>query len=160
MKEGGVNVNAAISQEVLDTIFDEVTRQVTETVAGIRLYRGNTIPNGEIYTVYAAFERGFSSSLSLSAEASVFIRLTQHIMENPQVTPQDVEDFTKEYFNVLCGNIASKLFQITKVASRFEIPSFHRGHYQPENHQDQFAIHYFSDKNEGVQLTHHTPVIK
>ena len=151
-------MNTAISQEVLDTIFDEVTRQVTETVAGIRLYRGNAVPDGELYTVYAAFERGFSSSLSLCAEASVFTRLTQHIMENVQVTPQDVEDFTKEYFNVLCGNIASKLFQITKVASRFEIPSFHRGRYQPENHQDQFVINYFSDKNEGVLLTHHTLV--
>lgn len=153
-------MNTAISEEILDTIFDDVTRQVTETVAGIRLYRGNTIPGGEICTVYAAFERGFRSSLSLSAETSVFIRLTQNIMESPQVTPQDVEDFTKEYFNVLCGNVASKLFQVTKVASRFEIPSFHRGHYQPENHQDQFVIHYFSDKNEGVQLTHHTLVIE
>lgn len=153
-------MNTAIPQEVLDTIFDEVARQVTETVAGIRLFRGNTMPNGEIYTVYSAFERGFCSSLSLSAEASVFIRLTQNIMENPQVTQQDVEDFTKEYFNVLCGNIASKLFQITKVASRFEIPSFRRGHYQPENHQDELVIHYSSDKNEGVQLTHHTLVME
>ena len=148
-------MNTAVSQEILDTIFDEATRQVTETVAGIRLYRGNTIASGEIYTVYAAFERGFRSSLSLSAEVSVFTRLTQNIMENPQVTLQDVEDFTKEYFNILCGNVASELFQVTNVASRFEIPSFHRGHYRPETHQDQFVIHYFSDKNECVQLTHH-----
>lgn len=153
-------MNTAISQEILDTIFDEVTRQVTETVAGIRLYRGNIVPVGEIYTVYAAFERGFSSSLSLCAEASVFIRLTQHIMESVHITHQDVEDFTKEYFNVLCGNIASRLFQITKTASRFEIPSFYRGRYQPENYQDHFAINYFSDKNEGVLLTHHTLVMK
>lgn len=149
-------MNTAISQKVLDTIFDEVTRQVTETVAGIHLYRGNTALGGEIYTVCAAFERGFCSSLSLCAEASVFTRLTQNIMQDAQVTSQDVEDFTKEYFNVLCGHVASRLFQITKIASRFEIPSFHRGHYQPENHQDQFAINYFSDKNEGVLLTHHT----
>lgn len=153
-------MNTAISQKVLDTVFDEATRQITEAVAGIRLSRGNVIPGGELCTVYAAFERGFSSSLSLCANASLFIQLTQNIMESDQVTSQDVEDFTKEYFNILCGNIAAKLFQITKVASRFEIPSFHRGRYQPENHQDQFVINYFSDKNEGVQLTHHTPVLR
>lgn len=151
-------MNTAISQEILDTVFDEVTRQVTETVAGIRLYRGDSPPDGELCTVYAAFQHGFSSSLSLCAESSVFKRLTQHIMQDKQVTQQDVEDFTKEYFNVLCGHVASRLFQLTKVASRFEIPSFYIGRYQPENHQDQFTINYFSDKNEGIQLTHHQPV--
>lgn len=151
-------MNATISQEILDTVFDEVTRQVTETVAGIRLYRGDSPPDGELCTVYAAFQRGFSSSLSLCAEVSVFTRLTQYIMEDNHVTHQDVEDFTKEYFNVLCGHIASRLFHLTKVASRFEIPSFYRGRYQPENHQDHFTINYFSDQNEGVQLTHHQPV--
>lgn len=153
-------MNTVISQEVLDTIFDEVTRQITETVAGIRLYRGSAAPSGEVYTVYAAFERGFRSSLSLCAEASVFTRLTQNIMQSTQVTAQDVEDFTKEYFNILCGHVASRLFQITKIACRFEIPSFHRGQYQPETHQDQFNINYFSDKNECVLLTHHALVMR
>lgn len=153
-------MNTVISQEVLDTIFDEVTRQITETVAGIRLCRGNAVPSGEVCTVYAAFERGFRSSISLCAETSVFTRLTQNIMQNTQVTPQDVEDFTKEYFNILCGHVASRLFQVTKIASRFEIPSFHFGHYQPETHQDQFIINYTSDKNECVLLTHHTLVIR
>ena len=151
-------MNTTISKETLDTVFDEVTRQVTETVAGIRLIRGNAVPAGDLCTVYAAFERGFHSSLSLCAEASVFTRLAEHVMQTPGVTPQDVEDFTKEYFNVLCGHVASRLYRLTKVASRFEIPSFHRGRYRPDDHQDQFVINYVSDKNEGVQLTHHLPV--
>ena len=153
-------MNTTISQEILDTVFDEVTRQVTENIADIRLYRGNAAPAGDLYTVYAAFERGFHSSLSLCAEVSVFTRLTQHVMQTSQVTPQDVEDFTKEYFNVLCGRVASQLYHLTKVASRFEIPSFHRGRYRPKDHEDQFVINYLSDKNEGVQLTHHQPVVE
>lgn len=151
-------MNTAISQEILDTVFDEVTRQVTESLAGIRLYRTNTAPSGELCTVYAAFQRGFTSSLSLCAEVSVFTRLTQNVMQDLRVTPQDVEDFTKEYFNVLCGHVASRLFQLTKVPSRFGIPSFHRGIYQPENYQNQFTINYTSDKNEGLRLTHHSPL--
>lgn len=149
-----------ISQDILDTVFDEVTRQVTENVGGIRLYRGDIPPSGELYTVHAAFQRGFHSSLSLCADASVFTRLTQYIMQDTNVTPQDIEDFSKEYLNVLCGHVASRLFQVTKVASRFGIPSFHSGRYQPEGQEDQFVINYFSDKNEGVQLIHHAPVIE
>lgn len=151
-------MNTAISQDILDTVFDEVTRQVTESLAGIRLHRTNTAPTGELCTVYAAFQRGFTSSLSLCAEVSVFTRLTQNIMQDPRVTPQDVEDFTKEYFNVLCGHVASRLFQLTKVPSRFGIPTFHRGLYKPDHHQNQFMINYSSDKNEGLQLTHHSPL--
>lgn len=152
-------MNMTISQEILDKVFDEVTRNVTQTVAGIRLYRGDILPSGELCTVYAAFQRGFHSSLSLCAEASVFIRLAQHVMQDERVTRQDVEDFTKEYFNVLCGHVASRLFQATKVASRFGIPAFYHERYQPEGYQNQFTINYFSDKNEGVQLIHHTPVV-
>lgn len=153
-------MNTTISQEILDTVFDDVTREVTQTVSGIRLYRKDVLPTGDLYTVYAAFQRGFHSSLSLCAEISVFVRLTQYIMQSDRVTPQDVEDFSKEYFNVLCGHVASRLFQATKVASRFGIPAFYHGRYQPEGFENQFTINYFSDKNEGVQLIHHTPVIE
>lgn len=40
------------------------------------------------------------------------------------MAPQDVEDFAKEYFNVICGQFVARLFQLTKVASRFRIPVF------------------------------------
>lgn len=138
-------------------VFDEVTRSVTEKVAGIRIHRGD-FPLGEnIFTVYAAFERGFNSTLALCAESSVFERLAQNIIQDDRVTQKDVEDFTKEYFNVLCGNVASKLFQATKVPSRFEVPHFCKGRYGQEELKEHFVINYFSERNEGVQLMHLVP---
>lgn len=150
-------MNTVMSQEMLQNVFDEVTRVVTETVAGIRIYPGD-FPLGEnVYTVYAAFERGFHSSLAFCADASVFVRLAQNIIQSPRVTPRDVEDFAKEYFNVLCGNVASKIFQATRVPSRFEVPHFCHGRYGSENLQEHFVISYFSERNEGVQLIHLVP---
>lgn len=150
-------MNTVMSQEMLQIVFDEVTRDVTEKVAGIRLYRGDSKLDGDICTVYAAFERGFHSGLALCADTSVFTRLAQHIIQDVRVTPQDVADFTKEYFNVLCGNVASRLFQATKVPSRFEVPHFYRGQFRPEDCQEHFPISYFSERNESVRLIHYVP---
>lgn len=149
-------MDTILPQEELREVFDQITRDITEKVAGIRLYQGNAPPSDEVCTVYAAFERGFSSSLSLCAERSLFTRLTQHMLEAESVSDQDIEDFSKEYFNVLCGYVASALYRVTGVASRFGIPSFHRGRCRLPGQRDQFVISYFSDRDESVQLTHYT----
>lgn len=149
-------MDTILPQEKLCEVFDQITRDITEKVAGVRLYQGNAPPSDDVCTVYAAFERGFSSSLSLCAERSLFTRLTQHMLQEESVSEQDVEDFSKEYFNVLCGYVASALYRATGVASRFGIPSFHRGRYRPPDQQDHFEISYFSDRDESARLTHHT----
>lgn len=150
-------MDTVLSEEKLQDVFDQVAREVTEKVAGIRLCEGNTPLEEDSCTVHASFERGFHSSLALCADTAMFTRLTQSMLQEEEVTEQDVEDFTKEYFNVLCGHIASRLFQVTKVASRFETPEFYVGRYQPEDQKEQFAICYSSDKNEAARLSHFTP---
>lgn len=149
-------MNTAMPEKNLQDVFDQVTREVTEKVAGIRLCEGELSSEENLCTVHASFERGFHSSLALCADTAMFTRLTQSMLQEEEVTPQDVEDFTKEYFNVLCGCIASKLFQVTKVASRFDIPAFYTGNYRPEDQKEQFTICYSSDRNEGARLIHYT----
>ena len=107
--ERGIYLDTVVPQEGLKEIFDQITRGVTQQAAGISLKQGNSEPTGEMYTVYAAFERGFRTSVSLCAEASLFARLTKYMMQEEEITHQDVEDFSKEYFNMLCGQIASRL---------------------------------------------------
>lgn len=151
-------MNNVLPQETLQKVFDQALRGAMETMGGIRLTPSREGSDGALCTVCAAFERGFSSSLSLRAETSVLTRLTQFMMQEEDVAQEDVEDFTKEFFNVLCGHISSMLFGATKVASRFGIPAFYRGRYQPEHLQEQFVLCYSSDRNERVELVHHTPV--
>lgn len=151
-------MHTALSEEDLGEVFDHALRCTIEQVAGIRLFRKEEqLPDQELYTVHAAFERGFNSSLSLCAEKNILIRLTQAMMQEDKVTPEDIEDFTKEFFNVVCGHIASELFSVTRVASRFGIPSFYPGRYEPDNEVEHFSIRYSSDREEHAVLTHYTP---
>lgn len=150
-------MNTVLPLERQAEIFDQVIRDITQRAAGINLCPGETEPNGELFTVHAVFDRGFPISLSLLAEASMFVRLTRCMMQKDEVTPQDVEIFTKEYFNVLCGHIASRLYQETKIPVRFGIPAFYQGRYSPEDHSEHIVLTYISDGNESAQLIHHTP---
>jgi hypothetical protein len=151
--ERGIYLDTVVPQEGLKEIFDQITRGVTQQAAGISLHEGNVKPTGEMYTVYATFERGLRTSVSMCAEASLFARLTKYMMQEEEITHQDVEDFSKEYFNMLCGQIAARLYQVTKVASRFGIPSFHHGRYVPEGCGEHFELTYTSDGNENAELT-------
>ena len=147
--ERGIYLDTVVPQEGLKEIFDQITRGVTQQAAGISLHEGNVKPTGEMYTVYATFERGLRTSVSMCAEASLFARLTKYMMQEEEITHQDVED----YFNMLCGQIAARLYQVTKVASRFGIPSFHHGRYVPEGCGEHFELTYTSDGNENAELT-------
>jgi len=145
-----------VSRVELEKVFNQTLQEVTDQIGGIHLYQGGEAPQGDLCTVYASFEKGFHSSLSLCADKAMFIRLTQNMMQEEDISPEDMEDFSKEYFNVVCGHIAVELFHATKVPSRFGLPSFYSGRYQPEDEKEQFVLSYCSDQSEGAQLTHLT----
>lgn len=151
-------MDAIVSQAELEKIFDQTLREVTCQVGGIRLRREDSPPEGELYTVYVKFDRGARSSLCLCAEKSMFLRLTRFMMRREEVTCQNIEDFSKEYFNVVCGHIVAKLFEATEKAYRFSVPGFCSGRYQPEEHEVHIALSYAGDRNEGAQLVHLVPV--
>jgi hypothetical protein len=146
-----------IPRERLAEIFDQVVREITQREAGICLATGEAVPDGELFTVYTVFERGYSTCLSLCAESALFTRLTQGMMHRQDVSPRDVEDFAKEYFNVLCGHIVAQLYRETKIPARFSPPSFRAGRYIPEDHLRHIVLTYAGDRNEHVQLIHLAP---
>lgn len=148
-------MDVVLSEQNMQAVLDEIIRDVTEKVAGIRLYQGDSSLNDNLCTVHTAFNKGFQFSLSLCADLTMFMRLAKNMLQTDEVMPQDVEDFAKEYFNVLCGYIASSLFQATKVATRFTVPVFYSGRYLPDDLREQFVISYSSDKNESAQLIHY-----
>ena len=152
-------MNTVVSQEELELMFNETLKEVTHRIGGIRLSQSDAaVPTGEVYTVYITFERGVYARLCLSAEKSLFIRLTRYMMRREDVSEQDVEDFSKEYFNVVCGHIAAKLFRATKIASRFGAPGFCSGRYQPADYEEHLVLGYSGDQSEGAQLIHLRPL--
>lgn len=140
----------------LEAVFDRVFRDITQRTAGIRLYEGREEPSGTICTVYAEFRRAFQTSLSMCAEAAMFARLTRHMMRREEVTRENIEDFSKEYFNILCGHIASRLYEEIHVAPWFTPPSFYYGHFRPCGRGTHFALRYTSDAKDNMLLVHYT----
>lgn len=150
-------MDTAIEQEQLEKMLDQAVREVTEKAGGVQLHRGSSPPAEEICTVHITFKKGFHSSLTLCAEMSMLTRMASRAVRKDSVSAQDVEDFSKEYFNVLCGRIAALLYRAAKVPARFSVPAFYRGRFKPEGQREQFTLNYASDQQEGVQLTHYVP---
>lgn len=148
-------MDTTMQRERLAGIFDQVVRDIIQREAGIVLHSSDTDLEGELCTVYTTFDKGYHTSLSLCAEKSMFIRLTRRMMEKEDVSPREVELFAKEFFNVLCGHIATQLYQITKVPARFHVPAFCQGRYMPEDRMSHIVLTYSSDENESAQLVHH-----
>ena len=67
----------------------------------------------------------------------------------------ELDDFTKEYLNIICGQIVGKLFQTSRCTCRFHIPIFSAGGHSIESWSPHHSVlHYSNPCNECVQFIH------
>lgn len=150
-------MNTALTKERLEQILDQALQNVTEQTAGVRLHQGDQPLGEDLCTVHITFDKGFSTSLTLCADTSLLTRMACYSFHEDEVDSEDLEDFTKEYFNVLCGKIAGAMFQATQIPAHFGPPVFYHGRYEPEGQEVQFVLTYSDDQRKGAQLIHHVP---
>ena len=150
-------MDTAMSQKNLEAMLDQAVREVTEQTAGVTLFQSGQMLGENFCTVHITFQKGFHTSLSLLADTSLLARMARNAIGIEELTSEDVEDFTKEYFNILCGKIAAILFRTTQVPARFSIPVLYHGRYEPADHEMQFVLTYSDDRHEGAQLIHLVP---
>ena len=148
-------MNSAMSKEELEKILDQAVQDVTERTAGVRLRQGGQSPGEDLCTVQITFDGGFRTSLTLCADTGLLYRMASNSFHEESVSAEDLEEFSKEYFNVLCGRIAVAMFQATQVPAHFAPPVFYRGRYDPEGREIQFMLTYSDGHNGGAQLIHH-----
>lgn len=149
----------SLTQNDIQNILDRVMRDITNQVANIQLCKKDSVLSSNTCTVHTIFEGGCHASLTLCADASLFTRLTQNVMQEEVVAPQDIEDFTKEYFNVICGQVVYHVFKAAHISSRFQIPTFYTGQYLPtERATSQLVLRYTSNCNECAQLIYQIPI--
>ena len=150
-------MNTAMTMEQLEQVLDQALQDVTERTAGVRLNQGDQPLGEDLCTVHITFDRGFNTSLTLCADTSLLSRMARNSFHEDEVTPDDLEEFSKEYLNVLCGKIAGAMFQATQVSAHFGQPVFYHGRYEPEGQEAQFVLTYSDELREGAQLIHHVP---
>lgn len=154
MEKGDCVLNSLTPEEIQD-VLDQVVQDMTDRIAGIRLCKQDKILSDDVCTVHTTFEGNYHASLILCVETPLLTRLTQHVMQEETVNSQDIEDFAKEYFNVICGQIVAGLFRAAHITSRFRIPRFCMGRYVPQDTcGTRYVLNYISDCNEGAQLIH------
>ena len=110
-------MNTAVTREELEQILDQALQDVTERTAGVRLHQGEQPLGEDLCTVHITFDKGFGTSLTLCADTSLLARMARNSFHEDAVTPEDVEEFSKEYFNVLCGKIVGAMFRATQVSA-------------------------------------------
>lgn len=150
-------MNTVLTKEKLEQILDQALQDVTEQTAGVRLNQGDQPPGEDLCTVHITFDKGFSTSLTLCADTSLLTRMARNSFHEDDVCSEDLEEFSKEYFNVLCGKIAGAMFQATQIPAHFGPPTFYHGRYEPEGQEVQFMLTYSDEQHEGAQLIHHVP---
>ncbi len=150
-------MNTAMSKEELEKILDQAVQDVTECTAGVRLHQENQSPGEDLCTVQITFDRGFRTSLTLCADRELLYRMASNSFHEESVSAEDLEEFSKEYFNVLCGRIAAAMFKATQVPAHFAPPVFYHGRYEPEGQEIQFMLTYSDEYSKGAQFIHHVP---
>ena len=93
-------MNTAMSKEELEKILDQAVQDVTERTAGVRLHQGTQSPGEDLCTVEITFDRGFRTSLTLCADTGLLYRMASNSFHEESVSPEDLEEFSKEYFKI------------------------------------------------------------
>lgn len=150
-------MNTAITKEELAQILDQAVQDVTERTAGVHLHQEDRLPGEDLCTVQITFDKGFNTSLTLCADTGLLYRMACNSFHEESVSPEDVEEFSKEYLNVLCGKIAGAMFKATQIPAHFGPPVFYHGRYEPEGSEVQFVLTYTNESYGGAQLIHHVP---
>ncbi len=146
---------AVLSRERLREMYKDAARSVTENLMGIVLTPDSTPVNGEVCTVYTTFVRGVDFGLAFCTRKELAARMTRNMMRREHISEQDVEDYLKEYLNVLCGQICRAVFREVKIGARFQIPEFYKGWHEPENMRKSWEVSFLSDQNESAWLIHY-----
>lgn len=143
----------------LRELICDMTQRITQNVAHIDLSLCDIEPDPQrdLCSVYTTLSGGYSSCLVLCAERSFFHRLTENILGHPTDDPEDLEEYAKEYFNVLCGRLVGEIYQVTRQGAKFHPPCFQEGHYSlipsaPDVHLE--AICFTDPKFEHLTVLH------
>ncbi len=145
----------AMTQEEMQEVLNNIMLCITEKMTGVQLKCEENICINDCCTVNVVFEGNCDVKLSLCADKLFFIRITKSILQDDNITEQDMQDTAKEYLNVIYGNLIGKLFNAAYKPTCFKSPIFKDGNHiidNSENVQHICQTCYYNDYNENVML--------
>lgn len=151
------NISCLFKKEgVLQSLMNQVMQRMFLQTAGIRLQKceSHDMKEGEVYTVYTTFSGGYQTRMFFCGECALMQRIAENMAEEPVTEQEDIEEYIKEFFNIVCGHIVAAVFEKTKTAARFQCPEFSNGYKEPEKTECNTIIvtHYMSEEEENAML--------
>ena len=142
--------------EEFNELVQRVTIRITKQVAKIDLScSDNSLDIAkEPCTVYTTLDGTYHTNLIFCAEKEFLRRMTENMMGEPIQYADDVEEYSKEFFNILCGHIVREVHKETKSGASFYPPCFVDGHYAPDmpEHCAEAMIWFTSNHSENMVL--------
>lgn len=144
---------SSLSDKEMQDILNSIMLNTTEQMANIEIKNEGNSLSPDICTVNTSFDGNCKATISLFADKSFLLRLTQEIFHNKDVTKQDIEDAAKEYLNVICGRLINKVFPLIHRPTTFNIPAFQIGKQDLEHDsQNHCELYYVNNYNESILL--------
>lgn len=119
----------------IEKILDDTVRDITKRLADIELKKADWAQAGtdDVASLYTVTTGSYKITVITYAETRLLRYIAEKMARRTVDEPEDVEMYSKEYFNILCGHIISKINRQTNSSARFGIPQFRRGFYVVED---------------------------
>lgn len=148
----------AAEEKTLHDLIEETIRKMFWEVAKVHLKHCNYVNEccEDLCTVYTTFNGGYDVRFAFCAERSFMKRITENIAEEPVTDQEDIEEYMKEFINVICGHVVSIVYYKTKTGARFHAPRFTDGFYLPPEGDNEKIIttRYTNEYDEAAMLSH------
>lgn len=143
----------SMTYKEMQGVLNTVMIYITEEMAGIHLKSKENISINDACTVNVVFEGNCDVKLSLCADKLFFMRITKGVLQEDDVTEQDIQDTAKEYLNVICGKLIAQIFHTKYKPTRFKLPIFENGeHIIDDNVEHVYQACYSNEYNENMML--------
>lgn len=121
-------------QEILESAICDITQRLS----GISLEKAITADkiSSEIASLCAVTSGSYQITIICHGELQLFRRIAEKMKRRPIENDDEVEMYLKEYFNIVCGHVISRVNSATKESARFGIPQYHRGFYYADGCRD------------------------
>ena len=116
----------------IQKILDDAVRDITKRLAGIDLERAPSSlleEDDDIASLYTATTGSFQIKVVCHAQTRLLRYIAEKMARRPVEDSEMEEVYVKEYFNILCGHVISKINRLTNGSARIGIPEYYRGFY-------------------------------
>lgn len=135
--------------EDMEGMLDGAMKDITKRMAGIDLERieTDTLPdNGKVSALITELSGPDGITLAYNVENALLWKIAQGMKRRPIEDMEEAGEYAREYFNVVCGHLISRLSRKTKTILRFTMPEYLPHCFGEKDSKNAFVLYYRSQE--------------